>query len=173
MTEENAFNRQRRDQYHQHNLASEQGPGATAEILRELSEVNDLPINAQQDDIMGQVISKLASTANLSPEEVKSFSWYPEIILVLYMSMKPSEEGMHSGDRVWAHDDTEAAIEPLTQRERIELEAAVGLNSKLALSRSEGMAAAKEATRNVSESFVHDEASENSGKGGLLGRLRS
>jgi len=87
---EEAFNRERRDQYHHSNLGQQDGPGATAEILRELSEVNDLPIDPENDDIMGQVVSKLASTANLTPEEVRSYSWYPEIILVLYMSMKPS-----------------------------------------------------------------------------------
>lgn len=172
-SKQEAFNRERRDQYHHNNLSGQPGhDGDAAEILRYLSEVRDLPINPQDDEIMGQVVSTLTSTANLSADEVRAYEWYQEIILLLYLAMKPRTDGMHSGDRVWAHDDKTADIKPLSTEQRIQLEAAVGLNSKLALSRSEDFKAVEEATRNVSESFVHDDASQNNSSGGILGRLK-
>jgi len=169
---ENAFDRQRRDQYHQQNLTGERERGDAAEILRYLSEVRDLPINPEDDPVMGQLVTRLTSTANLSVEDVRANEWYQEIILLLYLAQKPRKEGTHSGTRVWAHDDPKADMEPLEREERIQLEASL-MNSKLALTRSEDFRAVEEATRNVSESFVHDEASSDSGSSGILGRLRS
>lgn len=170
MSAEEHFNTQRRDQYHHANLQGQEEGGEAAEILRYLSQIDDLPVDATDDEVMGQLISVLTSTANLTAEEVRSNEWYREIILTLYLAMKPTKEGVHGADRVWVHDDAEEDIGPLDARQRVMLEASV-MNSKLALSRSEDFTAAKEATRNVNESVVHDEAGAGGSSSGILGRL--
>lgn len=156
---------------HQQNLSKppqDERDSTSAEILRYLSEIDDLPID-QDDRIMGQLISVLTSTANLTPEQVKSNEWVREYILVLYLALRPTKEGMHSTDRAWAHDDIDAYREPMDTETRAQIETFV-TSSKLALTRSEDMAVPKEAVRNVQESIVNDESKE-SGKGGIRGRL--
>lgn len=159
---------------HEANLtggATEDREGEAAEILRYLSNVDDLPIGSD-DPVMGQLVSKLVSTANLTEEQVKSNEWVFEYILVLYLCKFPRPDGMHSGDRAWSHDDVDAFREPMQPERRMEIEAHVSM-STLALTRSEGMAAVKEGTRTVKESIVSDEKASNSSSGGILGRLRS
>lgn len=142
-----------------------------AEILRYLSNIDDLPIDPEDDDVMGQLVSKLTSTANLSPEQVKSNEWVREYILVLYLCKQPRTEGLHGAWRGWAHGDSEMEREPLSPDERMQLESFV-TSSKLALTRSEEFKAVEESTRTVNESVVHNEDQNLSG-GGILGRLRS
>lgn len=141
----------------------------TAEILRYLSDVDDLPVS-QDDPLMGQLISKVTSTANLSAEEVKSNRWKREYLLLLALCKSPLPEGMHSSDRAWAHDDIDAYREPISPEKRAELEAFLTM-SNLALSRSEEGFATKEATRTVNESIVNDNK-ESGSSGGILGRLK-
>jgi len=168
---ENAFDRQRRDQYHQQNLTQEKRQGDVAEILHYLAELS-VPLS-KDDKVLEEVVTALTSTANLSAEQVRSNEWHQEIIGLLYLAFKPTEEGMHGGVREWAHDSTDANVTPLTRRERIQVETDL-MNGKLALTRSEDFRAVEEATRNVSESIVHDEPGNNSGdSSGILGRLRS
>lgn len=143
--------------------------GTTAEILRYLSEIDDLPIGAD-DPIMGQLVSKVTSTANLSPEQVKNNEWVREYLLILYLCNHPTKEGMHGGDRAWAHDDIDAYREPLDAEDRMAIETYV-TTSKLALTRSEDMAVTKEATRTVNESIVNDDSASNNSSGGFLGRV--
>jgi len=141
----------------------------TAEILRYLSNIDDLPIK-EDDEIMGQLVSKLNSTANLSSEDIRSNEWIREYLLVLYLSQYPTKEGMHGTDRAWAHDDLDEFRDPMDPERRAQLEAFVP-TSNLALTRSDGMSAVKEATRTVSESIVND--NKDSGKsGGILGRIK-
>lgn len=144
--------------------------GETAEILRYLSEIDDLPIDAD-DPIMGQLASKLTSTANLSAEQVRSNEWVREYLLILYLCTKPTQEGIHGWERACTHDDLEAYREPLSPEDRAQLEAFVSM-TKLGLTRSEGMAVAKEATRNVQESIVN-ESDEGGSTGGIIGRIKS
>jgi hypothetical protein len=160
---------QRRDQYHGQNLAGGENTGETAEILHELSEIDDLPIQPQDDEIMGQLISKLTSTANLSAEEVRSNEWVREYILLLYLCLRPKETGCHGDWRAWSHGDQSEAIPPLDTQTRLEMESLV-TSSKLALSRSEDFTAATEAVRTVRESIVND-GDESSGGGGLLAKV--
>jgi len=144
---------------------------STAEILRYLADIDDLPIGTD-DPIMGQLVSKLTSTANLSAEQVRSNEWVREYLLILYLCKHPTKEGMHSSDRAWAHDDADAYREPLDAEDRMAIESFV-TSSKLALTRSEDMEAVKESTRTVSESIVNDEGnSGGSSSGGILGRLK-
>lgn len=151
--------------------AREDEESNTAEILRYLSEIDDLPIGTD-DPIMGQLVSKLTSTANLTAEQVKSNEWVREYLLILYLCKHPTKDGMHSSDRAWAHDNVDAYREPLDAEDRMAIESFV-TSSKLALTRSEDMAATKEATRTVSEkiSSVNDDNSSGGSSGGILGRL--
>lgn len=142
---------------------------STAEILRYLSEIDDLPIS-KNDPIMGQLVSKLTSTANLSAEQVRSNEWIREYLLILYLCKHPTKEGMHSAERAWAHDDVDAFREPLGAEDRMKIEAFV-TSSKLALTRSEEFRAVEESTRTVSESIVNDDSRGDSSSGGVLGRL--
>lgn len=162
--------RQRRHQLHQGNLQGEDSGGEAAEVLRYLSEIDDLPID-HDDPVMGQLVSKLTSTANLTADQVRSNEWVREYLLLLYLARYPREEGVHGGWRAWSHDNTDANISPMSPAKRMEVETFV-TTSKLALTRSEDFKAVEESTRNVSESVVHDDETESSG-GGLLGRLKS
>lgn len=168
---ENEYDKQRRHAYHQSALSQPDEGGEAAEILHALSNIDDLPVEFNDDPVMGQLISKLASTANLSKEDVRSNKWVREYLLVLYLCQYPTEEGMSDSWRGWAHGDRDAARDALDPEKRMMLEAFV-TNSKLALSRSEDFKAVEEATRNVSESVVKD-GSGNESSGGILGRLRS
>lgn len=148
--------------------APEDKSSNTAEILRYLSNIDDLPIG-QEDPIMGQLVSTITSTTNLTPEDVKSNEWVREYILVLYLCKHPQKEGCHTSDRAWAQDDIDAYVEPMDADRRMQIESFVTM-SKLALKRSDDMAAVKESTRTVKESIVNNEG-DSSGSGGLLGRL--
>lgn len=161
--------RQRQHQLHTQNVSAPEEDENTAEILRELSEIDDLPIG-QDDPVMGQLVSKLTSTANLSPEQVRSNEWVIEYILVLYLCQFPDEDGMHSSWRGWAHGDTVEYREPLSAEDRMMLESYVS-STQRALTRSEDFEAVKEATRTVNESVVRDETQQESGGDGLLGRM--
>jgi len=162
--------KQRNDQYHSMNLQGQgQTQGEAAQVLRALSEVEDLPIQPQDDPVMGQLISKLTSTANLSEEEVRSNEWVREYILILYLCKFPTEDGNHSEWRGWTHGDESKEREPLDPETRLELETLV-TTSKLALSRSEDAKVIEEGTRDVSESVLTEHDGEG-GRNGLLGKL--
>jgi hypothetical protein len=170
--QQQAFNQQRRDQYHHTNLqgGGRQEPAESAQILAYLSQIDDLPVDPQTDDVMGQLVSKLTSTANLTTEEVRSNEWWREIILTLWLCMSPETDGVHGAERAFVTGDETAAVAPIDAETRIQMEASVGMG-KLALSRSEDFTAVTEGTRNISESIVHDEDGNSSGSGGILGRL--
>jgi len=161
----------RDDQIHHANISNGQGPddGTAAEALRYISEIDDLPID-EDDEVMGQLISKLTSTANLTAEQVRSNEWVREYLLILYLARRPRKDGVHGGWRAWSHDDPDADVEPMEPAERAKLETFVE-TSKLGLTRSEDMESIKEVMRNRTESFVHDDAEDES-SGGILGRLK-
>jgi hypothetical protein len=170
MSQQERYDEQRRQAYHQNNLSGQsQQPGEAAQILHTLSEVDDLPLNAEDDPVMGQLISKLTSTANLSSEEVRSNEWVREYILILYLCKFPTPDGMHSSWRGWAHGTEDEAREPLQPEQRSTYETLV-TTSKLALSRSEGAKVIEEGTRDVSESIVNEPEGDGSG-GGIMGKL--
>jgi len=162
--------RSRKDQFHSMGLQGQgQREGEAAQVLSALSEIDDLPINPQDDPVMGQLISKLTSTANLSEEEVRSNEWVREYILILYLCQFPTEDGCHSEWRGWAHNDERQEREPLNPKKRAMLKTLVS-SSKLALSRSEGAKVIEEGTRDVKESVL-SEPDNSSGGNGLLGKI--
>lgn len=160
---------QSRNQWHSQNFGRQnQEEGQAAEILRYISDIDDLPIS-RDDPVMGQLISKLVSTANLTKEQVKSNEWVLEYLLVLYLSKHPPKYGMHGVERAIAHDDPQEAIEYLSAEDRMQLESFIQID-KLAFTRSEGFKAVEESTRNVNESVVRDD-SKQADSGGLRGYL--
>jgi hypothetical protein len=172
-SESEQYEKQRRHALHNANLQGEgqRQHGETGEILRELSKIDDLPIDPKDDAVMGQLISKLTSTSNLSVEDVRSNEWVREYILILWLCKKPKEGGSHGAWRGWAHGDRDAELEPISTEKRLEVETLV-TSSKLALARSEEAKVIEESTRNVNESIVNDGEGD-SGGGGILGRLQS
>jgi hypothetical protein len=162
--------RQREHQLHSQNLQGGQEYGeSTAEILHELSSIDDLPIN-KDDPVMGQLVSKITSTSNLSPEQVKSDEWVMEYLLILYLCKFPKEDGCHGDWRAYAHGDITEYREPLDAEDRMMIEAYIG-SAQRALTRSEDFAAVEESTRTINESVVRDESQDNSSSGGILGRM--
>lgn len=165
------------DEQHKQRLIENnlQGPppqdkdSTTAEVLRYLSQDNDLP-DFEDDPVMSQLVSKVTSTANLSSDEVRSNEWVREYLLVLYLSKHPRKEGMHTDARAWAHDDASEHRKPLSPEDRMAVESFV-TSSKLALSRSEDFRAVEESVRSVQESIVNDESESDSSGGGILGRI--
>lgn len=155
------------------NIASsqlnQQNENESGEILRQLSEIDDLPID-REDPIMGQLISKLTSTTKLTSDQIQSNEWIRQYLVLLYLCKHPPEDGVHRETAVWAKGDVSAWVEPMDPERRMELEAFV-TSANLALHRSEDGFAVKEGSRNISESVVHDDAQTKSK--GLLGRFRS
>lgn len=140
-----------------------------AEVLQQLSNIDDLPINPQEDEVLGQLVSKLASTANLTSEQVQSNEWISEYIMLLYLCKFPKRRGLHGAWRGLAHSDPTEELEPLNSEKRMMIESFVN-QSKIALTRSEDAKVIEEGTRNINESVVHDETGSSS-KGGLRGKL--
>jgi len=164
--------RQRNNAIHQGQLqGGRQQKGESAELLNALSEIDDLPITPDDDETVGQFASRVVSTANLSQEEVRSHEWAKEYILILYLSDRPSETGLHSEWRGWTYGDVNAEKEPLDPKKRAELESFM-TSSNLALSRSEDAKAMEESTRNVNESIVNDGEDGDGNGGGFFGRLK-
>jgi len=55
MSQQERYDQQRRQAYHQSNLSGQgQQPGEAAQILHTLSEIDDLPLNAEDDPVMGR-----------------------------------------------------------------------------------------------------------------------
>lgn len=172
MSQQEQYKKQRQQAYHQTNLAGEQQPGESAQILDALSSIDDLPLDAHDDPVMGQLVSKLTSTSNLTAEQVRSNEWVREYIMLLYLCRFPRPDGAHSEWRAIAHGDGDAEREPLDPEKRMMLETYVQMG-KLALSRSEDAKVIEEGTRDVSESIVNEEGNGDSSGGGILGRLKS
>lgn len=162
--------RQQRHSYHANNLGGGQDDDGAAEILRYIADLDDIPID-EGDELMQGLASKLLSTANLTSEQVTSNEWVLEYLLILYLAERPRKEGVHGAWRAWSHDDPSANVDPLPPDERRQIEQNITL-VKLALTRSEGMEALKETTRNVKESYVRNE-DDGEESSGILGRLRS
>lgn len=165
-----------RDKQYKRSLAQQglQGGGQedsdAAEVLQYLSNIDDLPINPEEDQVLGQLVSKLTSTANLTSEQVKSNEWVAEYIMLLYLCKFPKKKGLHGSWRGVAHNDPSEELEPLDPEKRMMIESFVN-QSKIALTRSEDAKVMEEGTRNISESVVHDDT-QSSSKGGIWGKLR-
>ena len=162
--------RQRKHSLHQGNLQGQgKQKGEAAQILHALSDDSDLPIQPEDDPVIGQWVSKVTSTANLSEEQTRSIEWEREIQMTLRLCQYPTEDGVHGSWRGWVHGDEDKALEPIDQKTRATWESEIS-SSKLALSRSKDAKVIEEGSRDVSESIVSDPDSDD-GRGGLLGKL--
>lgn len=160
--------RQRQHARQQSALQAAQNDGSGAEVLRQLSEINDLP--TFRGKTLDQFVSRVISTSNLSEEDIMSDEWVREYLLLLYKSQFPPDYGLTGHARAYALDEKSEKREPLDPQEGTEMEAFKHV-SGLALSRSEDMTATKEATRTIAETLSRDETSDDSGGSGLLGKL--
>lgn len=164
------YRKQRRQAFHQGNISqAEEGEGI--QVLRQLSENKDLPIQPEDDEIIGQFISEATSEAKLSDAEYESIQWEREIQVLLWLSNQPTPDGMHGAWRGWAHGDKEKAKEPLSPHKRAVVESQLTTHSEI-LSLSKDGFAVKESARSVSESYVNDGEADESTSGGILGLLK-
>jgi len=162
--------KERKHRMHSQNLSGSVGDGQnSAEVLRQLSEIDDLPIG-EDDPVMGQLTSTLASTANLSKEDVRSKEWVFEYIRLANEAQYPPQYGITGARRAWMYDDMEEYRMPQDNQDASTTEAFVD-NAKRALTRSEDAKVIEESTRTVSESVVRDESNDDGGSSGLLGRM--
>ena len=147
--------RQAKQALHQQNLsAPPKEDDEAAEVLRYLAEIDDLPIGAD-DAVMGQLVSQLTSTTNLSAEDIEAHEWIREYLLLLYLSAHPRPEGVYGAWRGMVTGDPRGEREPLEPETRTQIEAFVS-TSKLALYRSEDAKVLEEANRTISESVVNE-----------------
>jgi len=163
--------RQRRAQYHSGNLQGHaEQDGETTQVLNTLSEIDDLPMDPEDDPVLGQFISKLTSTTNLTEEQVTSNEWVREYLLILHQCQYPTEDGCHGSWRGWAHGDRDAAIPPMKPKKGL-IHETITTSSKLALYRSEDGKVIEEGTRDVKESYVNDSNGSGDSGGGILDRI--
>jgi hypothetical protein len=160
---------QRRDQYHQRNLSAQDG-GEGIQLLKELSENKDLPIQPEDDEIIGQFGSKATAEANLSDAEYESIQWEREIQILLWLCKQPTDEGMSGALRGWVHGDSEEELSPLTPKERAVVESFATTHKEVLSLSKEGFGV-KESGRSVNQSIVDDGNKNGSSSGGLLDKL--
>lgn len=166
------YEKQREHSLHTTNLSEnprQEGNDDAGEILRILSDIDDLPISPEDDPVMGQLVSRLTSTANLTPEQVRSNEWVHEIILLLYQCKFPRPGGLDPWFRGYAFGDPSAERDVMDAEERMLLETHTSM-SKIALSRSENAKVMEEGSRTINESVV-DSRDGDGGSGGLRGRF--
>jgi hypothetical protein len=162
--------RERQHRLHNNNLKGAAAPdNGKAEILKQLSEIDDLPIDGD-DPVMGQLTSQLASTANLNGEDIRSKEWVFEYLKLLYLANYPPEYGITGDRRAFVYDDPQEYREPLDEEDQSMVEAYLD-NAKRTLTRSEDAKVIEEATRTINESVVRDESDDSGSSGGILGRM--
>ena len=159
---------QRRHQLHAGNLQGASGDDANVKALQQLSGI-DIPIDADNDDVLQTWKSSVNSTSKLSEEKRVSHEWEREIVLTLEVSNTPTKDGMHGSWQGWAHGNSSKAQEPMEPNKRKKIEAGLQ-TANLALTRSDEGFAIKESLRGVKQSLVGDEQ-QASGGGGILGKI--
>lgn len=137
----------------------------TLEYLAEIDDVAELP-----EEGLKQFTSRLASTANLSEEEVRGNEWVKEYIAQIWQSNFPPEYGLTGHVRAWAYDNPDEFRLPLTAQDKVAMEGYLD-NTKLALSRSKDFEGVETATKDTRESIVRGNESDSGG--GLIDRLRN
>jgi len=160
--------KQRRHAMQQTALNAAQNDEGGAAVLRQLSEIDDLP--SFPGSTLDQFVSRIISTSNLSKEDIQSDEWVREYIMLLYRSQFPPEDGLSGHARAYALDDASEKRDPLDGPVKTQMEAFKHVSGQ-ALTRSEDMEATREATRTIAESIARDESPDESSSGGLLGKI--
>jgi hypothetical protein len=163
------YEKQRRQGYHQANLTQGEDKEGI-QVLQQLSQNKDLPIQPEDDEIIGQIVAEYASESNLSEAEIESMQWEREIHVLLWLCNQPTPDGLHGTRRGWAHGDSEKETEPITPQERAVVEAEL-TSGKGVLSLSKDGFGVKESARNVNESYVNEGAEGAGSSGGLLDKI--
>ena len=160
--QEEMMEQQRKDNFHQANLQHSGQQARQVEVLKELSEINDLPID-DDDPVLRQQVSTVLSTTDLEAKDIERYRWLREIILLLYLSSKPRPEGVYGAWRGMATGDPRDDIDPLQSKERKQIESYLTLVD-MASHRSKGAKAMEETLRSISESVVNEDPGEEEGK---------
>lgn len=118
--------------------------------------------------------SKSTSTSKFTPEDTESREWVIEYDIMLAKQPYPTEEGLSGHLRAWAADDAEAAEDPLSTAEILQIEAAAETGKEASTRAREGWAS-ETALSDTRESIVRnpDDDRGGSNRGGLMSRLRS
>lgn len=143
---------------------SDDGPATTRYISEE---EGDAPV-----DGLDWMLSKTASTTNLSEERVEGDEWELEIATLMARQGYPPSYGLFGPWRAWAHDDPAADLMPLEQLDRVKTEG-YKKRGQDARHRSKDGWGVETSTRDTKESIVRDHSDEEGGGGGILGRFRS
>lgn len=138
-----------------------------AEVLTQLSEINDLP--SFPGSTLDQFVSSIASTSNLSKEDLESNHWVKQYIKVLYLARFPTRDGLKGHARAYAFGDKAEHRKPLNEADLADIESFAHMTD-MATTRSEDMKATKEATRTIAETLSRSE--ENNESSGLLGYFK-
>lgn len=160
--------RQRKHSMQQSALNAAHNDQSGAAVLRQLSEIDDLP--EFQGKTLDQFVSTIISTSNLSAEDIKSDEWVREYILLLYKSQFPPEYGLKGHARAYALDDKSEKRDPLDGPVKTQMEAFKHVSGQ-ALTRSEDMKLTEEGMRTVAETIARDDSPDDSGGGGILGKI--
>lgn len=160
--------KQRKAQQRQRALQVAQNDGSGAEVLNQLSIIDDVP--GPRGETLDAFVSRIVSTTKLSTEDIRSDEWVREYIILLHKSQFPPEDGLTGHSRAYAMDDKSAKREPLDSEEKAKIEAFKHVSGQ-AVHRSEDGFATKEGTRTIAESIARDETADESAGGGLMGKL--
>jgi len=164
------LDRQRRQQLDNANLQRQADNGSNVRVLEQLSNLSDLPTQPQDDETVGQFASRVVSTTNLSDDEVKSYEWMKEVVVLLYLATMPEKEGVHGVWRGWCEGDMSKEVEAISPQKRAELESFIR-STNLAVKRSRDAKVIEEGSRDVRESIVDDGEGEDGGSSGILGKI--
>lgn len=162
--------KERKHRMHSQNLSGQiEDDQNKAEILSQLSEIDDLPIGSE-DPVLGQLTSAIASTTNLGEDDLRSKEWVYEYLRVVHKAPYPPSYGITGARRAFVYDDMNEYREPLDSEDAATVEAFLD-NAKRALTRSEDAKVIEESTRTVNESVVKDDTQSSNGGSGILGRM--
>jgi hypothetical protein len=160
--------RQQKHQLHAQALSrpddDDDGPATTRYISEE---DGDAPV-----DGLEWMLSKTASTTNLSEERVEGDEWELEIATLLSKQAYPPSYGLYGPWRAWAHDDPAADLMPLEQLDRVQTEG-FKKRGQDARHRSKDGWGVETSTRDTKESIVRDHSDDDGSSGGILGRFTS
>ncbi len=121
--------------------------------------------------ILANLLSRDFVLGNLTAEETHEFKWQIWVIREKFLAMHPSEGSAIRGTfRAWLHDDPDAALEPLSQQEKHQVDQFFhGVWTRI--TRSKESKQQEIMSTSISESYV--QRGDTNESGGLLNRWRS
>lgn len=163
--------RQMQDQYekqlHQGNLQIGGENSNAPETLKYVTKPEDIDSPIETIDWFN---SRSASTTNLEDEDIRSKEWIIEYHRRMSLLQHPPDYGVTGHLRAYVYDDADEYKLPMNESSKMQVEGFSEVGKESSMRSKEGWAT-NTATAIRKESVVRDE-NENSGRGGLLGRIR-